>query len=554
MTWTDFDTAAVDSLFFLGHVPGHEDRPISYPRDPKQRSHLAYYGTTRSGKTYAIEYVLRQIADDRSAGFCFIDPHASGYWRMASYLREHGITDRVLFWDINGPEYVVTFDPFDVPDQSPAYIAGNLTSAILATLGQQPDPSKQALLKTMTERGLLALITLHLPFLMTQQLFNPEDQAFKRAVHNRVGAGMLGAIAELPKLLDRYREVGPSYRRFDNLFLDERLRLTFSGSGVNFRELMDEGYIVLVNTEPKDQSDEATTLFTRLLVKSFFMAAKQREKSDDTPPFFLVIDEASRYLTKDTAGILAQTAGYGLYLIAGMQGLEQARLEDEATYIALRENVGSEVVMRLLDYEEKIYWTRRFFGDYLDLGRVKETATAAIPRTVDHTTRSRTTTTSRDDRDRTASAEGDTETPGQHVEYEYEEVPISYFTTDELEREAAREFGMREEGKGQRFGVVRVNEGRPCKIEIPELDPPEYRPKEMIDWLRAFKQTQPATMPLVEARTRVDAQLSEHLQLLALTPEASKDDEQRRPTTTGTGRKLKPRPKAAPKGTDRPEE
>lgn len=37
-------------------------------------------------------------------------------------------------------------------------------------------------------------------------------------------------------------------------------------------------------------------------------------------------------------------------------------------------------------------------------------------------------------------------------------------------------------------------------------------------------------------------------------PVHSKDDEQRRPTTTGTGRKLKPRPKAAPKGTDRPEE
>src|ERR1700690_602108 len=114
MNWTDFDTASVNSLFFLGHAPGDPAQPITYPNDPKQRPHVAYYGTTRSGKTYAIEYVLQQLAQERRGGFCFIDPHASGYWRMASYLRQHDITDRVLFWDINDPEYVVTYDPFNV--------------------------------------------------------------------------------------------------------------------------------------------------------------------------------------------------------------------------------------------------------------------------------------------------------------------------------------------------------------------------------------------------------------------------------------------------------
>jgi hypothetical protein len=255
---------------------------------------------------------------------------------------------------------------------------------------------------------------------------------------------------------------------------------------------MDEGYIVLVNTEPKDQSDEAATLFTRLMVKSFFMAAKQRPKADETPPFFLVIDEASRYLTKDTAGILAQTAGYGLYLIAGMQGLEQARLEDEASYLALRENVGGEVVMRLLDHEEKIYWARRFFGDHLDFTKVKyeELSPGAIPYLT------------KDEK-------------GRYVDYEpTEKRAVFFYTADELERMEARKFGLRNEGEAQRFGMVRVNERTPTKIEIPELDPVAYKPEEMLDWLRKFKATQPATLPLIEAQRRFDALRTHHVQLL----------------------------------------
>jgi len=524
------EDVAVNSLFYLGHAPGDEADPIGYPNDPKQRPHLAYYGTTRSGKTYAIEYVLQQLADERSAGFCFIDPHASGYWHMASYLREHDITDRVLFWDINDPEYVVTFDPFDVPNQSPAYIAGNLTSAILATLGQQTDPSKLALLLTMTQTGLAALLKLKLAFLMSQHLFNPEDQDIKRAVHRRVGAGMLGAIAEVDKILDRYRELGAPYRRFENLFQDDRLKLTFSAAGVNFRQLMDDGYIVLVNTEPKDQSDEAATLFTRLLVKAFFMAAKQRPKSDETAPFFLVMDEASRYLTRDTAGILAQTAGYGLYLIAGMQGLEQARLEDEGTYLALRENVGGEVVMRLLDHEEKLFWARRLSGDRLDFTKVKATHTTAIPRVVNHVTTARHRSTSTDEEGHTVTVDGETDTPGQHVEYDYEDVD-EYFTTDQLENLESRKFGVREEGQGQRFGVVRVNERIPRPIEIPELDPTAYSVEEMAAWLHTFKATQPATLPLVEAQQRFDQLTRQQIHLL-LTESPTEYVEPARPKRT----------------------
>ncbi|MBX3027071.1 type IV secretory system conjugative DNA transfer family protein [bacterium] len=536
--------AALRALFFLGHLPGRPLCPIIYPREPKERPHLAYYGTTRSGKTFGIEWVLRQLCENRNAGFAYVDPHGSSYWRMASYLRQMGVTDRVLYWDLNDPEFVTTYDPFSIEGQSPAYIAGNLTAALLATLGRQAGAADQPHLKTTTEAGLLSLLTLGLPFALARHLFDPQDTRIKKAITERLQSStMLGAIAELPRLLDRYHELAAPFRRFDNLFRDERLKLTFTTAGLNFRDLMDEGWIILINAEPKDQYDEAVTLFIRLLVKTMFMAAKQRPKSDETRPFFLAIDEASRYLTADTARILAETAGYGLYLLVGMQSLEQARLESEESYVALRANVNGEIVMRIIDHEEKLYFARRFFGDRLDFTRIKheEFSTSAIPRVVGRTTSSHSESVDENDR----WTVSDSESSGYGIDYDYRENRTVYFyTADELERMDASRFSVRDEGQAQRFGIVRVNESPPTDIEIPAMPPPSYSRDEMQTWLRTIKQNQAATLPLIEARHRFDALLQQHVELLTSKHFEPEEDELPRPS------RLKPRrtKKNAPEG------
>lgn len=538
---------AARSLFFLGQQGA---RRVAYPLMASQRPHLAYYGTTRSGKTFAIEYALRQLALSRRAGFCYVDPHGSSYWRMASFLRQHDITDRVLFWDINDPEYVVTYDPFTAPGQSAAYIAGNLTSALLSTLGKQATASEQPHLKTTTESGLLALLRLGIPFLLTRDLFDPQETAIKQAVARRLEhSTMLGAIAELPRLLDRYHELAAPYRRLENLFRDDRLRLTFTTAGVDFKVLMDEGWIVLVNAEPKDQDDEAATLFTRLLIKSLFMAAKRRPKADDTKPFFLAIDEASRYLTADTARILSETAGYGLYLLLGMQSIEQARLESEESYVAMRANINAEVVMRLSDFDESIYFAKRFFGHHMNLKAVKDQQfeTAAIPRVVSRTTTSHVTGTVSGSSYSTRSEDGErltdtesstdidqtTETEGWGVEYDYQKRrQTEYWQLDEQERYYARRFYLRREGETQRFGVARVNDERPGNIEIPQLSRPLYSQEEMVEWLRVFKASQPATLPLIEASRRFDETRSAQIEALRTTEEPVSTKRRQKKSTT----------------------
>jgi hypothetical protein len=556
---TDFDRAVLRSLFFLGHEPGHKERPIVYPKDAKQRPHLAYYGTTRSGKTFAIEYALRQIADarPRKAGFCFVDPHGSGYWRMASYLRQRNITDKVLFWDINDPEYVTTYDPFGFPEQSPSYIASNLTAALLATLGRdQGDPSRAAALKTMTDDGLQALVELDLPFGMSHRLFSPQDQWLKKTVFELLQRdSQLSAIANNNDLSRRSDALGAPFRRIENLFRDPRIKCTFTTAGVNFRQLMDEGWIVLVNAEAKNQAEDTVTLFVRILVKTMLMWAKQRPKADDTRPFFLAIDEASRYLTQDTARILAETAGYGFYLLVGMQSLKQAELESPESYAALSTNVGGEIVMRLLDYDEKMMFTRRFFGDRLDFKKVKheETSTSSIPRIVERPTSSVTHGMSTDAEGRIVEHRSEVEGSAFGVEYDRETNVRTYFySTDELERMESNRFSRREPGQAQRFGIARVNEDEPRGIEIPKFPPTMYSQDEMAEWLRVFKATQPFTLPLIEAERRFDALVEEKLDFLAKALEAASYERRQSPIPIEPSLALKPSgeksPAARPRG------
>jgi hypothetical protein len=534
--WTRSDLQAASSLFFLGHRPRHPEDRIGYPRRPEDRPHLAYYGTTRSGKSFGLQYALQQLADSRAAGFMFIDPHGRSYWHMASYLRQMGITERVLFWDINDPEYVVTYDPFAEAGHSPSYLAGSMATALLGTLGEgkHKDASDFAQLKPNTEDGFEALLRAKLPFVLSQRFFHPQETAFREKVSTIAGQeSLLTLLGALPSVTERVYQLGPTYQRLRNLFRVDQLRLTFVDSGLNFRELMDDGWIVLVNTAASEQTEEAAYTFTRLLVRHLFTAAKKREEGAD--PFFLVIDEASRYFSPDVARILNEAGKFGLHLVAGMQGIQQAKHESEATYIAIQENVNGEIVMRTTHPEEKALFTERFFGDYIDLDEPKHMVKVAIPRTVAHTTTTRTVSSGGQSRSRTSSDDADvpgtstdtdhdptiteTEIPGFRTEYDYDEIPGAYRSPEEQLRRMGRWFSLREPGEAQRFGVVRINELPPQRIEIPELAPAMYSPASMKEWLREkVKPSQRGTMPLVEAERRFADLMKQHLELLAGPP------------------------------------
>ncbi|MBI1814061.1 MAG: hypothetical protein HYR72_03705 [Deltaproteobacteria bacterium] len=59
-----------------------------------------------------------------------------------------------------------------------------------------------------------------------------------------------------------------------------------------------------------------------------------------------------------------------------------------------------------------------------------------------------------------------------------------------------------------------MNDEAAGQIEIPLLPPALYSMPKMKDWLRTFKASQPATLPLVEAHRRFEELRNTHIERL----------------------------------------
>ena len=117
-------------------------------------------------------------------------------------------------------------------------------------------------------------------------------------------------------------------------------------SSFNFRAIMDERKILLVNLAKGRLGDINANLIGLILVGKILMAALSRvdSLSHDTPPFYLYIDEFQNVTTDSIAAILSEARKYKLSLNVAHQFIAQL---DEGIRGAIFGNVGSLAVFRV---------------------------------------------------------------------------------------------------------------------------------------------------------------------------------------------------------------
>ena len=136
--------------------------------------------------------------------------------------------------------------------------------------------------------------------------------------------------------------------KFNNFIANDYLRpiITQPKSTLNFRELMDNGKILLVNMSKGKIGDLNANLLGMIIVGKILMAALGRadmpmEKRRD---FNLYIDEFQNFTTDSIATILSEARKYRLNLIIGHQFISQIQ---EKIRDAVFGNVGSIIAFRV---------------------------------------------------------------------------------------------------------------------------------------------------------------------------------------------------------------
>jgi hypothetical protein len=292
-----------------------------------REQHLYITGATRSGKSKLLEYLIRQdIAawhENGGCGMLVIDPHGSLYDALIQWLAWHRPNMPIVPVDLRTKSSAVSYNPLRPQEGGASVLVAALVDAISFVWGETgtnktPRFERKAtdLLATLYEKS----------FTLTESeyLLDPIEKSVRRGITRSISKRPAKRAWEFADALtpqqfdEKYESTMHRLGRFSETDQIRRI-LGAGGASLDFRQALDEGYIVLVcsATEGNAVSKRDARLFSTLLITDLWHAASARGKKvrgRPQKPFRVWLDEFQTMLCPTIAENLDQAAGYGLHL------------------------------------------------------------------------------------------------------------------------------------------------------------------------------------------------------------------------------------------------
>ncbi len=327
--------------------------------------HFYVIGQTGTGKTTLLKNMIAQdIANGE--GVCMIDPHGSDVQDILSMIPKHRYED-VIYFDpshtarpmaLNMLEYDKRF-----PEQK-TFVVNEMLSIFnklfdMKTAGgpmfEQYFRNSVLLVMEDPETGNTLLdvsrVLANKAYreLKISKCKNPIVIQFWKEVAEKAG-GEASLANIVPYITSK----------FDVFLSNDIMRpiIAQESSSFNFREIMDQKKILLVNLSKGRLGDINANLIGLILVGKILMAALSRVDSigKDLPPFYLYIDEFQNVTTDSISTILSEARKYKLSLSVAHQFI--AQLEEDIRDSVFG-NVGSIAAFRV-GAEDAEYLEKQF--------------------------------------------------------------------------------------------------------------------------------------------------------------------------------------------------
>ncbi|MEI6400507.1 MAG: type IV secretion system DNA-binding domain-containing protein [bacterium] len=325
--------------------------PIHFSREDRMR-HLYVIGQTGTGKTVTLKQLIKQDIENGD-GCCFIDPHGDDVQDILSYIPPHRIDD-VIYFDpaytarpmgLNMLEYDERFPEqktfvinemmnifnqlFDMKAGGGAMFEQYFRNAAMLVM---EDPESGSTLLEITR----VLQDKAFRDLKLSKCKNPIIHQFWTAAEATTGdQGLANFVPYISS-------------KFDPFVSNDIMRPVIGqqNSVFNFRKIMDEKKILLVNLSKGRLGEINANLIGLILVGKIQMAALSRTdmRGEQKNDFYLYIDEFQNVTTPAIASILSEARKYRLSLNVAHQYIAQL---PEDTKNAIFGNVGSMCVMRV---------------------------------------------------------------------------------------------------------------------------------------------------------------------------------------------------------------
>jgi hypothetical protein len=351
--------------------------------DPKTRTmHLHIIGSTGEGKSKFIEHLVREDILNNN-GLCLIDPHGYLYNDIVRWCETKHFLGRkkIILFDPGEEEWTFGFNPMRVSSPDVAFHVDGMVKACAQVWGGE-DTDRTPLLKRCLRILFHALAEKQLSLLEAHYLIDPVDQETRRYLTRDIKDMIIQKQWDYFNALQGrqfYEEFGSTINRMMEFLSSPTIRAIIGQTEqtLNFRKIMDEGCILLVNLAPKGIiSDDNARLLGSLIVNDLFMNCRGRPEG--SRPFYLYIDECGLFINDDVRRILDEGRKFGLHLILAHQTLAQLKEAGENIYHSVMTNAKTKVIFGGLNTEEAEVLAKQVFLGELDLEEAKEVLNKSV--------------------------------------------------------------------------------------------------------------------------------------------------------------------------------
>ena len=325
--------------------------------------HLYALGKTGTGKSTLLETLALQ--DIRAGRGCaVIDPHGDLVARLAESVPSERAAD-LIYLDAPDERQPYGYNPLRrVRSDKVPLAASGLLEAFKKlwtdAWGVRMEHVLRNALYALLERGgatlpdILRLLT---------------DGSYRRTVASALENRQVREfwLTEFPKYNPRYRQesIAPIQNKVGAFLADPRLyrMLVEPKIDLRFRQVMDEGKILLVSLSKRRLGEDSAELLGALLLTTLSLAAFSRADSPEVRrrPFFVCVDEFQSFTTLSVANMISELRKFNIGLLLANQHLQQV---DPAVRHAVLGNVGTLIVFRL--GPEDARFLAREFGPTFD--------------------------------------------------------------------------------------------------------------------------------------------------------------------------------------------
>ena len=338
-----------DTIWVGNNVFRDKVKAICFQRDDRRR-HTYILGQTGTGKSWLM---VRMLIQDiyNGDGVCFIDPHGQTAEMILERIPPERVDD-VIYFDAGDFERPFGLNILEYYNEQHKH---QIVNSFIALLIRLFDPHNQgyvgpmmqqavrnSMLTAMSVEGstLIEVVRMLQDEKWVQEKWLPliKDELVRRYWVDQVAKTDQKTKSE---------SLGYFVSKFDKFTTNLAIRniIGQSQSSFDFRDIMDNGKILIVNLSKGAIGDENMSFLGLLLVQKLLAAALSRENvgEEERRDFFFYADEFQNFATDEFASILSEARKYRLNLTLAHQYIGQL---PENIKGAVFGNVGSLFITR----------------------------------------------------------------------------------------------------------------------------------------------------------------------------------------------------------------